>query len=74
LAFENLKPTPTNFVELHNAWQTVLDTKTLNKQFYKELSQWYFWAMKEVYFPNTEGGVPSSVCNLSITKFMTINE
>lgn len=43
-----------SFVDLHNAWQTVLDTKTLNKQFYKEISQWYFWAMKEVYFPDAE--------------------
>ncbi len=40
-----------NFVELHNAWQKVLDTKELNKKFYKELSQWYFWAIKEVVFP-----------------------
>jgi hypothetical protein len=40
-----------NFVELHNAWQKVLDTKQLNKKFYKELSNWYFWAIKEVVFP-----------------------
>lgn len=24
----------------------------LNKEFYKELSHWYFWAIKEVQFPN----------------------
>lgn len=41
----------TNFVELHNAWQKTLDTKELNKKFYKELSNWYFWAMNEVDFP-----------------------
>ncbi len=41
----------TNFVELHNAWRKTLDTKELNKKFYKELSNWYFWAMKEVDFP-----------------------
>ncbi len=40
-----------NFVELHNAWQKTLDTKELNKRFYRELSDWYFWAMHEVYFP-----------------------
>lgn len=40
-----------NFIELHNAWQKVLDTKQLNKKFYKELSNWYFWAIKEVVFP-----------------------
>ena len=41
-----------SFTDLHKAWQNVLDTKELNKKFYKELSEWYFWAMGEVYFPN----------------------
>lgn len=41
----------TNFVELHIAWKKTLDTKELNKRFYRELSDWYFWAMHEVYFP-----------------------
>ena len=40
-----------NFVELHNAWQKTLDIKELNRRFYKELSNWYFWAMRIVYFP-----------------------
>ena len=42
----------TNFVELHNAWQKTLDTKELNKRFYLELSNWYFWAMDYVSFPD----------------------
>ena len=41
-----------NFVELHNAWQKTLDTKELNKRFYQELSNWYFWAMQNVWFPD----------------------
>jgi very-short-patch-repair endonuclease len=41
----------TNFVELHNAWQQTLDTKELNKRFYQELSNWYFWAKDKVSFP-----------------------
>ncbi|HDT12645.1 MAG TPA: hypothetical protein ENO01_03200, partial [Candidatus Marinimicrobia bacterium] len=41
-----------NFVELHNAWQKTLDTKELNKRFYRELSNWYFWAIDNVSFPN----------------------
>lgn len=53
-SFNKLESKPKNFVDLHKAWQKVLDTKTLNKQFYKELSQWYFWAMKEVYFPDAK--------------------
>lgn len=40
-----------NFVELHQAWQKTLDTKELNKNFYKELSNWYFWAIKHISFP-----------------------
>lgn len=46
----------TNFVELHNAWQKTLDTKELNKRFYRELSNWYFWAMKEATFPGASLG------------------
>jgi len=42
----------TNFVELHNAWRKTLDTKELNKRFYSELSNWYFWAMDHVSFPD----------------------
>lgn len=40
-----------NFVDLHKAWTETLDTKELNKRFYKELSEWYFWALQEVSFP-----------------------
>ena len=40
-----------NFVELHKAWRETLDIKELNKRFYKELSNWYYWAMRNVYFP-----------------------
>jgi type I restriction-modification system DNA methylase subunit len=42
----------TNFVELHHAWQKTLDTRELNKRFYRELSNWYFWAVENVSFPN----------------------
>ena len=42
----------TNFVELHEAWQKTLNTKLLNKKFFEELSNWYFWAQQSVKFPN----------------------
>lgn len=42
------------FVELHKAWRATLDISELNKRFYRELSNWYFWAMDKVRFP--EGG------------------
>lgn len=56
LSLEELKRVHkfTNFVELHNAWQKTLDTKELNKRFYRDLSNWYFWAMQEVTFPGAD--------------------
>ena len=44
-----------NFETLHKAWSKVLDTQTLNKRFYTELSNWYFWAIflqKKINFVN----------------------
>ena len=35
---------PRNFVQLHQAWRDVLNVSELNKRFYKELSDWFFWA------------------------------
>ena len=43
-----------NFETLHKAWSEVLDTQTLNKRFYTELSNWYFWAIKTVIYPGYE--------------------
>lgn len=40
-----------SFVNLYEAWQTVLDTKELNKKFYKDISNWYFWALQNISFP-----------------------
>ena len=41
-----------NFVDLHTAWQKTLDSSELNKRFYKELANWYFWAVDTVSFPD----------------------
>ncbi len=45
------KHTVTNFVELHRAWQQTLDSSELNKKFFKEIANWYFWAVQNVTFP-----------------------
>ena len=42
----------TNFLKLHEAWKKTLDTSELNKRFYKEVADWYFWAVNEVTFPD----------------------
>lgn len=56
LSFDELKAKFefTNFVELHNAWQKTLDTKELNRKFFNELANWYFWATTKVAFPDDE--------------------
>jgi len=41
----------TNFLELHQAWQDTLSISELNKRFYTELANWYFWAVENVRFP-----------------------
>jgi len=39
-----------NFSSLYEYWQKVFSTKTLTKQFYNDLSDWYFWAIDNVTF------------------------
>ena len=53
LSFNRLLETHrfSNFVELHDAWRKTLDTKELNKRFYRQLASWYFWAKDKVSFP-----------------------
>ena len=41
-----------DFKQLHEAWCTTLDTNELNKKFYRELADWYFWALDHVEFPS----------------------
>ncbi|MDR2824287.1 MAG: N-6 DNA methylase, partial [Prevotellaceae bacterium] len=41
-----------NFNELHERWLQVLDVNILNRKFYAELSNWYFWALQNVRFPD----------------------
>ena len=41
-----------SFAKLYNYWQEVFNVSILNKKFYKELSNWYFWAINHVKFPS----------------------
>jgi adenine-specific DNA-methyltransferase len=47
-----LERRPNNFGELYEAWIAVLSTQELNKRFYRELANWYFWAIQTVQFPD----------------------
>lgn len=53
LAFDTLrsKHNVCNFVTLHAAWQKSLDSSELNKRFFTEIANWYFWALSHVEFP-----------------------
>ena len=43
---------PENFDGLLAAWLARLDTSELNKRFFNELANWYFWAVDQVTFPD----------------------
>ena len=51
----NAEKQPKNFEGLLAAWLAKLDIQELNKQFYRELSNWYFWAIDNVTFPEDAG-------------------
>ena len=40
-----------SFDTLHTAWEAIFNVELLNKKFYRELSNWYFWAMRNCHFP-----------------------
>lgn len=42
----------TSFAEMHKAWRATFDIQELNKRFFQELSNWYFWALGNVTFPH----------------------
>ena len=56
----------TNFLELHQAWQKTLDTSELNKRFFKEIADWYFWAVGKATFPSNTGESVGAVSNRDV--------
>jgi len=41
-----------NFVALHRAWQETLDIQALNKRFFIEIRNWFYWARLHARFPD----------------------
>ena len=41
----------TDFDTLHTAWEQIFNVDLLNERFYRELANWYFWALPQVEFP-----------------------
>ena len=56
----------TNFLEMHQAWQKTLDTSELNRRFFKEIADWYFWAVGKVTFPPDAGESVGAVSNRDV--------
>lgn len=73
LALENLgeKRRPTNFRELYDSWITALSIQALNKRFYTELAWWYFWAVKQVTFPQGGGEDESKRNSVAVIRLLT---
>ncbi len=40
-----------DFVSLHQAWHKTLDIQTLNKKFFTEIRNWFYWARLHARFP-----------------------
>lgn len=70
LEFKNLG-SKRNFQEFHSAWKKVLDTKELNKKFYKELSNWYAWALQKVEFPDDKEKDKDKRNSQNVIRFIT---
>lgn len=41
-----------DFDTLHATWEEIFNIELLNKRFYRELANWYFWALPQVEFPS----------------------
>jgi hypothetical protein len=61
----------TNFVGLHDAWQRTLDTSELNKRFFRDLANWYFWALPQVHFPKNAPKDADGQDSLSLIRLIT---
>lgn len=61
----------TNFVHLDEAWRKTLDTSELNKRFYKDLANWYFWALQHVEFPKPKGVTREVNCATNVIRLIT---
>ena len=61
----------TNFVGLHEAWQKTLDTSELNKRFFQDLANWYFWALPQVRFPKDSPKDADGQDSLSLIRLIT---
>lgn len=60
-----------DFLGFHNALGKTLDTKELNKKFFKELSNWFFFAQSKVKFPNDIEEEKNKHIQMSLIRLIT---
>ncbi|MBN1877215.1 MAG: Eco57I restriction-modification methylase domain-containing protein [Anaerolineae bacterium] len=60
-----------NFVDLHRAWKQTLDSSELNKRFFKEIANWYFWAVDNVTYPEGGGADPALRNATAVIRLLT---
>ncbi len=61
----------TNWSELQIAWQKTLDSSALNKRFFQEIANWYFWALDNVQFPKAAPKDASGKDAISVIRLLT---
>ena len=60
-----------NFVALHEAWEEIFNIELLNRRFYRELANWYFWALPQVEFPCDTEKDAEKLCATSLIRLVT---
>ncbi len=61
----------TIFVTLDAAWRKTLDTSALNKRFFQEIANWYFWALDHVQFPKDAPKADDGKDHISAIRLIT---
>ncbi|OQX24839.1 MAG: hypothetical protein BWK80_18755, partial [Desulfobacteraceae bacterium IS3] len=65
------KPEVKNFNGLYEQWKEVFNIKILNKNFFKELADWYFWAVENVQFPEHAEKDKDGKDSISVIRLLT---
>jgi hypothetical protein len=60
-----------NFVALHRAWQETLDIQALNKRFFVEIRNWFYWARLHARFPEGARKHPKDDFSEALIRLLT---
>ena len=60
-----------DFDALHATWEEIFNVDLLNKRFYRELANWYFWALPQIDFPDNNGSDDEKHRATSLIRLLT---